>query len=141
MEAITINGVLLSSMGVTLENGHRAELLAPAPLKEMVTNKDPRKHGTEVLTTHNDGTSALKEDERDVTLTFLIEGSDESDFLAKYDAFLAVLRGGVITLHTPALNRSFRLIYKNSTRFDNYLLKACRMSVKFLEPNPTNRGE
>lgn len=141
MDNITINGTLLSDMGVTLERGFVAELLKPAPIKSLVTNKDPRKHGTEVLTTHNDGTSALLTDERDVTLTFLIEGADDADFQAKYAYFVGLLQGGLITLYVPSLGLYFRLIYSSSTKYDNFLLKACRIAAKFLEPNPTNRGE
>lgn len=138
---ITINEIDISTMGVSLEKGSYAALLLPAPLKEFVENNDPTKHGTEVLTTKTDGTPIARIAERDVTLTFLITGDNETDFMAKYTDFVALLHNGNINLYISDLDRTFRLIYSNSTQYDNYRLKACKLAVKFREPNPINRGE
>lgn len=136
---ITINGTDISTMGVSLEKGSYAALLLPAALKGFVENNDPTKHGTEVLTHKADGTSLARIAERDVTLTFLIMGDNEADFMAKYADFVELLHGGNIKLYISDLGRTFRLIYSNSTQYDNYRLKACKLAVKFREPNPTNR--
>lgn len=136
---ITINGKRLSDMGVSLNRGGYAALMIPSPLKEWIENEDPRKNGTDVIT-HIDGKPAcpmLKE--RDVTLTFFISGDDEADFLSKYTAFTELLYSGIIDLYVPDLNKTYHLLYSNSTQYDNYLMKACRLSVKFREPNPANR--
>lgn len=136
---ITINDISLSSMGVTLEKGGYATLLLPAPLKGFIENNDPTKDGTEVLTKRADGSSLARMAEREVTLTFIIIGDNESDFLSKYTRFVNILHQGDITLHIPALSRTFNLIYQNSTQYDNYRLKTCKLAVKFREPNPANR--
>ena len=135
---ITINDISIASLGVSLEKGSYAALLTPAGLKDFIENNDPTKDGTEVLTKKADGASLAHIAERDVQLTFLITGDDEADFLAKYTYFVALLQGGNINLHIPELC-TFRLIYRNSTKFDNYRLKACKLAVKFREPNPANR--
>lgn len=136
---ITINDIPISSLGVSLEKGSYAALLTPAGLKDFIDNNDPTKDGTEVLTKKADGTSLARIAERDIQLTFLIIGDDVADFMAKYTNFVAMLHGGDINLYVPELNSTFRLIYRNSTKFDNYRLKACKLAVKFREPNPTIR--
>lgn len=136
---ITINGIPLNEMGAALEHGGYSALMMPAPLKEFVENDDPLKDGTEVITEIDDE-SVAKLRERDVTLTFLIKGKDREDFLEKYNAFTSLLQKGSITLNIPDLGQIYRLIYSNATQYDNYLLKACRLAVKFREPNPANRG-
>ena len=126
-------------MGVSLEKGSYAALLAPAPLKDFIENNDPTKHGTEVLTKRADGTSLAHIAERDVSLTFLIVGENKEDFMSKYAQFTGLLHGGDITLSIPELNATYRLIYRSSTQYDNFRLKACKLAVKFREPNPANR--
>lgn len=136
---ITINGTNISSLGVSLEKGSYAALLTPAPLKDFVENNDPTKDGTEVLTQKKDGTPLARIAERDVTLTFLIVGDSQSDFMAKYAQFVGILQSGNISLYIADLGRTFSLIYRSSTQYDNYRLKACKLAVKFREPNPANR--
>lgn len=126
-------------MGVHLEKGAYAALLTPAPLKDFIENNDPTKNGTEVLTHKANGESLARVAEREVTLTFLINGDNEADFLAKYQAFVNLLNDGKITLYIEDLQRTFTLIYANATQYDNYRLKACKLAVKFREPNPSNR--
>ncbi len=135
---IKINGIQLSSMGVTLESGAYSAFRTSPQLKDFVCNDDPTSPGIEVITEFPDGKSASVIKEREITLTFLIEGNDVDDFSAKYDAFVSMLLKGSVVLTVPELGKGYRLIYRNCTQYDNYLLKACRMAVKFLEPNPAD---
>lgn len=130
---ITINGIPLHSIGVTLLTGAYSSLLTPPPLKDFVKNNDPTKPGTDVIV-DNPVVS-----ERDVTLTFLIEGKSKGAFLSNYKAFVAQLHKGKIELYIPELDQYFHLLYSNSTQFANYRLNACKIAVKFNEPNPTYR--
>lgn len=130
---ITINRIPLKSIGVTLLAGAYSALLTPPPLKDFVKNDDPTKPGTDVLV-NNPVVS-----ERDVTLTFLIEGADQHSFLSNYKAFISELQKGKVVLYIPDLNWYFHLLYSNSTQFENYRLNACKIAVKFNEPNPANR--
>lgn len=136
---ITINNISLSSLGVTLLKGAYPALLAPAPIKELIENDDPTQHGTQVLTRKKDGSSIIRLAERDVTLTFLVQGKDEADYLAKYRAFIEMLQADKVVLHIPDLGESFTLIYRNATQFDNYRRNACSLAIKFREPNPAER--
>lgn len=136
-----MNGVSLSSMGATLVSGAYSALLMPPALKDFVENDDPLKDGTDVIVPgadDEDDTSVPRVKERDVTLTFLIKGENATDFMAKYAAFVAQLHKGAIVLGVPDLGRYFHLLFSSCTQFNNYLLNACKMAVKFREPNPCN---
>lgn len=141
MNEITLNGIALSTMGTTLLSGSYASLLTPAPLKDFVENDDPLKDGTDVIVPGTEGDlTTPKIKERDVTLTFLIQGVTKSDFLSNYSAFVAQLHKGAVDLTITELNSTYHLLYSNSTQFDNYRLNACKIAVKFREPNPSNRS-
>ncbi len=135
-DLVSINGKLLSTMGVTLLAGAYSALMTPAPLKDFVENEDPLKDGIDVLSPSNGGSLFPRIKERDVTLTFLIQGENEAEFKRNYAAFVKELYGGDINLFVDDLNRYFYLIYCNCTQFDNYRLNACKLAVKFREPNP-----
>lgn len=129
----------ISAMGVSLDKGSYAALLTPAGLKDFIENNDLTKHGTEVLTHKKDGTSLARVAEREVAITFTIVGENQADFISKYTNFVSILNNGVIDLYIPDLESTFHLIYRNSTQYNNYQLRACKLAVKFREPNPTNR--
>ncbi|MDE5906902.1 MAG: hypothetical protein K2G66_04670 [Alistipes sp.] len=133
-DSIIINGNLLSTMGATLLSGGYSALMTPAPLKDFVENDDPLKDGVDVIVA-----DAPRVKERDVTLTFLIQGADAADFMAKYAAFVAELHKGTVVLEVPDLGSCFHLLFGSCTQFDNYRLHACKVAVKFREPNPRNR--
>lgn len=130
---ISINRIPLRSIGVTMLAGAYSALLTPAPLKDYVKNDDPTKPGTDVLVNNP------VVGERDVTLTFLIEGANRESFLSNYNAFVSELHKGEVVLYVLDLNLFFHLLYSNSTQFENYRLNACKLAVKFNEPNPSNR--
>lgn len=131
----TLNRIPLSTIGVTMLAGSYQALLAPTALKDFVENDDPLKNGVEVIVQN----PVLKE--RDVTLTFLVKGSDEPSFFQNYNRFIAELYKGNVELYIPDLGQYYRLLYRNSTQYENYQLNACKMAVKFREPNPANRSK
>ncbi|WP_289645868.1 hypothetical protein [uncultured Alistipes sp.] len=90
-DLVSINGKLLSTMGVTLLAGAYSALMTPAPLKDFVENEDPLKDGTDVLSPSNGGSLFPRIKERDVTLTFLIQGENEAEFKRNYAAFVKEL--------------------------------------------------
>lgn len=131
---VKINGFLLSDMGVSMLSPAYSALLAPAPLKKWIENDDPNKAGVDVDELYVPPVAA-----REVSLTFLIYGRNEDDFVAKYRDFIAVLQGGNIELLVPDLNACYRLKTQSVTQFENYRLNACKLAVKFKENNPSNR--
>lgn len=130
----TINGKPLSQFGATMLSGAYAELMTPASLKSFLENKDRSKDGTDVLV------SNPRQDEKEVTLNFIITGSSQAEYISRYNAFLSELYTGQVSLFVEDLNQTFRLLYLSVTKFGNYRLHACEIAVKFREPNPANRS-
>ena len=130
----TINGKPLSQFGATMLSGAYAELMTPAPLKSFLENKDRSKDGTDVFI------SNPRQDEKEVTLNFIITGSSQAEYISRYNAFLSELYTGQVSLFVEDLNQTFRLLYSSVTKFGNYRLHACEIALKFREPNPTNRS-
>lgn len=132
---VTINNKPLSTMGVAMLSGAYAALLTPPSLKEFVENDDPTQNGIDIIVPDSPVVN-----ERDVTLTFLIKGTSQEAFLSNYAAFVAELHKETVTLYVPDLGNTYNLLYSNSTQFENYRLNACKLAVKFREPNPADRA-
>lgn len=130
----TINGNPLSYFGATLLHGSYAELMTPADLKEWVSNEDVTKDGTDYLVP---STPLLAE--RNVSLHFGIKRDSESEFLTSYNIFVDMLQSGIIDLFVPRLGRHYFLKFETCTSYDNFSLKACKIAVKFTEPNPRKK--
>lgn len=135
MTKVTINGTLLSDLGVVLLSGAYAELMTPAPMKNYIENDDPTKDGVAV-----DTVAMPKRKAREITLKFLIKGDTKEQFIARRETFLNMLYQGEITLYVPDIEEYFHLLYVSVTQYGNYQLSACNMAVKFKEPDPTRRG-
>ena len=120
---------------VAMGNGFIENLLVPAGLKEFIENESRLENGKRVITTNP------KVSSRDVTLTFNIHGDTTTEYLSNYAAFVAILQAGTVKIRVPAINMTFNLTYKKSSSFN---IGRARMdsslSVKFEEPDPTNRN-
>lgn len=131
MEEVKLNGRPLNEYGVMMLAGSYNSLLTPPQLKEWVTNIPVDADGTEYIVPD---TSYVQE--RSVSLIFGIKGETKEDFLDKYQQFIDVLQSGIIDLYVPDLGRYYYLKYEGCTTFDHYNLTACKIAVKFTEPNP-----
>lgn len=125
-----------TNFGVSMGEGFLDALCAPSPLKEFIENKSRSEHGKQVII------SNPKLDERDLTLSFALEGGDESDFNTKKQAFYSELYKGAIDIKVPAIgNEVFHLVYsgKNVTYGQNTVRTFTKIAMKLNEPNPYNR--
>ena len=106
------------------------------PIKELIENKSRVEHGKRVIINNP------KVDERELTLTFTIEGSSQSDYQVKKTSFFEELYKGVITVQIPANSSDiYHLIYlgKSVTYAQSLDRTFGRISAKFCEPNPAVR--
>lgn len=138
MADLLINGQdALATYGMRMGDKFLSALDAPAPMKEYVENSSRLESGKKVLTEY------AKVDSRQVTLEFTFLGSSPQDMLAKKKAFLEVLYGGALEIKVPPYGSdTFRLVYKScSPPYDiSRNRRFCRMSLKFEEPDPTDRA-
>lgn len=127
-----INGVDARLMGVMMGDGFLDALDLPAPLKDYVTNNSAVQHGTQILPV------VPKLAERDVTLTFNIEGSSEAEFDTRKANFIALLYKGWMQIEV--LGVKYNLVYKRAQTFSyNRQRTFCSIAVRFIEPDPNNR--
>ena len=125
-----------TTWGVRMGEGFLDVLGASSPMKEFIENKSRLEHGKRVII--NDP----KIDEREITLSFTIEGNSQSDYQAKKKAFFEELYKGVVDIQVPAnSNEIYHLIYLGkSVAYAQSLDQSFgKISAKFNEPNPANR--
>lgn len=139
MGGITINDKLLSAYGAEMLAGSYNSLLKPAQLKPWVSNEPINGNGVQYITP-GPGEEVFVA-ERQVDLIFSVIGDTKEAFLANYRNFIALLQSGMLDFHIPDLGRHYYLKYENCTSFDHIALLACKVAVKFSEPNPKKESE
>lgn len=121
--------------GVRMGDGFIEAIYAPLPMKEVIENKSRLQDGKRVIIENR------KIDERDLTLTFTLQGSSPSDYTTKYKSFLDEIAKGEFTIKIPALGEEvYHLYYTRSQSFGfNPSRTFSKISVKVNEPNPANK--
>lgn len=137
MNELLINGKdAFVTWGVRMGEGFLDVIGASAPMKDFIENKSRLEHGKRVII--NDP----KIDEREITLSFTIEGSSQSDYQSKKKTFFDELYKGAVNIQVPANSSEvYHLIYtgKSVTYAQSIDRTFGKISSKFSEPNPTNR--
>ena len=124
--------------GVRMGEDFLDKLGEPSPMKEFIENKSRLEHGKRVVANNP------KIDERDLTLSFTIEGNSESDFRTKRASFYEELYKGKIDIQVPDNgNEVYHLIYlgKSVSYAQSIDRTFCKISAKFNEYNPNMRGK
>ena len=138
MNELLINGEnAYTNMGRENGRGFLDVIGASAPMKDFIENKSRLEHGKRVIINNP------KVDEREITLSFTIEGNSQSDYQAKKKAFFDELYKGVVDIQVPAnSNEIYHLIYLGkSVAYAQSLNRTFgKISAKFNEPNPANRS-
>lgn len=122
--------------GVRMGDGFLDIIGAAVPLKEFIENKSRLEHGKHVIINNP------RVDEREITLSFTIEGSSQSDYQAKKKAFFEELYKGAVDIKIPANSTEiYHLVYlgKSVTYAQSLDRTFGKVSAKFCEPNPVNR--
>lgn len=138
MEEIKINNKPLSDYGAEMLAGSYNSLLKPAQLKPWVSNEPVNGDGVQYIIPE---TEEIFVAERQVDLIFSVIGDTKEEFLSNYRTFIALLQSGMLDFYIPDLGRHYYLKYENSTSFDHIALLACKIAVKFSEPNPKKESE
>ena len=135
-ELIINNKDAWTQWGVNMGDGFIDTLDAPLPMKDYIENESRLEDGKRVLTTN------VKKDSRDITLSFTITGTSESDYRAKKKAFETELYNGALTISVPKISTDvYHLIYTGKNVSYGLSLDRCfgNFSAKFEEPNPSDR--
>lgn len=134
MADLIINGKdALSTWGVRMGDGFLDAIGSPSTMKESINNKSRLENGTR----YDD--SNPKMEERDITLTFTIEGNSKEDFRQKKKSFFGELYGVKLDISVPAnSDEIYHLRYtgKSVTYSQNISRTFAKIAAKFNEPNP-----
>lgn len=126
----------LGTFNVTLTRGWREALLKPVAVKDYSKNDSRLEHGIRMVAK----SKYAKKQERDVQISFLLEGTTEADYLDKYEKFLNKLAySGEILFKVPVLKRIFKFVYSDCSKYGDFGLKKGNFTLKFTEPNPDDR--
>jgi hypothetical protein len=136
VELLINNKNAYTTWGVRMGDKFLDTIGASSPMKEFIENKSRLEHGKRVIVNNP------KLDERDITLSFTIEGNSQSDYQAKKKAFFDELYKGTVDIQVPANSSEiYHLIYlgKSITYAQSLDRTFGKISMKFNEPNPANR--
>lgn len=127
---------LYETYGVTLTRGWREALLKPAAVKDYSKNDSRLEDGIRIIAKKE----YAKKKERDIQLSFLLEGESETQYLANYEKFLNdIAYSGMIYLKVPVMNKVFKLVYTDCQKFGDFGLEKGNFTLKLTEPNPADR--
>ena len=135
-ELLINNKDAYATWGVRIGDGFLDAIGASAPMKEFIENKSRLEHGKRVIINNP------KVDERELTLSFTLEGSSQADYQTKKKAFFDELYKGAVDIQVPAnSDEIYHLIYlgKSITYGQTLDRTFGKCSMKFCEPNPTLR--
>lgn len=139
---LKINGIDASAHGVHMGDGYLSSLLAFPPMKSNVETKSRMLDGKKVIFNK-------RYDTRELTLSFVVIGEGmtlperRKSRMDRLDWLRSELEKGKVTIQVEAETQDvFRLLYtgKSVTFGFNQHKTVCKVSAKFEEPNPANRG-
>ena len=130
-----INGTDALTYGAHMGDGFLDAIGTPAALKEYITNDNRLENGVRY------SAAIPKLASREVTLQFILMASTPNELIDFKTAFCKILYAGDVTIQVPKNDLYiYKFKYKDSTSYgQNVKRTICKISVKFVEPNPTDR--
>lgn len=118
------------------DNTNYSVLMKPAAMKPYVAVNFRELDGEKLP-----GVLMPRFEPRDITLQFAIIAGSKTEFLAKYNAFVSMLKSGWISMRLPELGKTFRMYYDSCTEYTQLTPfeggdVAGKFKIKFREPNP-----
>lgn len=129
-----INGTDAFTYGVSMGGGFIDTLKATLAFKDDIENNSAIEHGKRVVLTPYI-------DSRDVSLTFTVIGRNRADFEANEKTFLDILYSRKLTIKIKDNSEYYRLIYTGKSTSYAHASTSCKITAKFTEINPKDRGE
>jgi hypothetical protein len=130
-----INGIdIWITYNARLIHDSFVNLLLPENRKEYVENNERNQPGKQIFV------SNPQPSDKEVQLSFLIEGNDKPDFLEKYRQLVSLLENGMIELKAIPVQMVYKLTMDSTMSLDIFGNdNSGILVVKFNEPNPKDR--
>lgn len=123
-----------ATLGLGLENGGLEKLMAPAPNKEPVVNKNVVTDGAMYVA------GAGLKDVRTIALPVHLRAATEEAYLQRLAALYAILDAGFFELRTNVIPTVWTLHYLDCQQFRQFLLGKAKFTLMLEELNPRSRG-
>ena len=121
--------------GISFDQTSLSALMTPVPNKPFIENKSRLEHGKRVINNNP------KKDERNLTLSFNLTASDETQFMQRYVTLCKMLELGYVELKTKYQEDVvYKMSYEGCTQFSQFRRSIGKFSLKLNEPNPDDRG-
>ena len=121
--------------GMSLEPTALSRLMAFAPSKEPVTNKNVISHGASIVQ------SQFYKDVRQVSLEMHISAPDRTTFLQRYKSFQSQVIDPVLIhmKHSSDPSTVYHFLYLDCPQFTQFRLKKAKFMLSLEEPHPEIR--
>ena len=132
---IYINGKnARTEWGVLTTVNTLSALLAPAPLKDFVSNTSRLEHGTRV------DSSNPKVAQRELNLEVQMTADNETQFYARHESFCNELEKGIVDMYlSDRPTTIYHLLYNSCPQYTQFRRGIATLSLKVTEPNPKDR--
>lgn len=129
----TINGKnIWQEWGAELADGALEQLLSPPPAKEYISCESRSEDGVRIVVEK----AGIQFDTREVSLTVLITGKTQDDYLRKYMSFVEELKKGKLAVGIPWLGKVYTLYYLSVSKYGSFGCNRGKFTVKLREGNP-----
>lgn len=120
--------------GILTTGNTLSSLLAPASLKDRVTNESRLEHGSR---TDN---SNPKVTARELNLEIQMIADNEAQFYTRHESFCAELEKGTIDMYlSDRPTVVYHFIYNSCSQYTQFRRGMATLSLKLTEPNPKDR--
>lgn len=124
-----------TAFGMSFEDTGINRILAPAPNKQPVTNKNVVTDGAGMI-----GVTVGHKDDRTVTIPMHIVAPNKTTFDSYYDALCDLLDGGWVDIRLARRpNVTYHFVYIDCPQYNEYDGEMALFSLQLYEPDPTNR--
>lgn len=127
-DAYELWGLSMSDMGLSV-------LMAPPPSKEYIVNDSRLENGKRYIT------SNARVSSRDLTLPIHIKASSKEKFYEYYLAFCEELKKSSLHIKTKYTDDIYKCVYISCSQYSQFMQCMAHLSLKLVEPNPTDRSE
>lgn len=115
--------------------GTYTKLQDPPQMKELIKNENRLRNGAQYFITQ----SAFLCKERNIELPFLMLTATSDILQSHLKGIQTYLSKELIYFRVPRLNTVYKLVYTGMTDLKKYLHNSATFTLRFLEPDPTDR--
>ncbi len=126
---------IFTEYGVSFLKGSYLTLLKKSSSKGYVENDSRLQHGVQMVAK----AKYARYQKRSLSVTILLEASNESQFSDRFEAFQDKISQGLFLLKIPSKSRVFKLVYNDLKIKQEFRFNMATFTLELTEPNPEDR--